>query len=87
MSELEIETTAPFPISQMVATVHAQLEPIQTRRALLESYRRESLWRTTIPALLSGSAMDVLELAYALRWAELDTHAEPVDEADQTDLL
>jgi hypothetical protein len=75
-----LESAAPGPARDLVAAVRAQLQPIRTRRALLDSYRRESLWRISIPALSSGSATEVLELAYAMRWAELEgetTGCEP----------
>ena len=66
-----------------VALVHAQLEPIQTREALIESYRREAICRIVIPALSSGSAVEVLELAYAMRWMELDDARIDADQSDQ----
>jgi hypothetical protein len=53
--------------------VLAQLEPIRSRVALVDSYRRESLCRLAAPANAAGSATEVLELAYALRWLGLES--------------
>jgi hypothetical protein len=52
--------------------VRAQLEPIRSRPALLDSYRRESLCRLASAATAPGSATEVLDFAYAMRWLELD---------------
>jgi len=66
----------------LIAMVHAQLAPISSRRALLDSYRRESLCRLASPEPNSGSAVEVLDIAYALRWAELAPEEIPSDSID-----
>jgi hypothetical protein len=68
-----MEFAAPPAMADRVDMVRAQLEPIRSRRALLDSYRRESLCRLAPAALASDSAAEVLELAYAMRWLELET--------------
>ena len=77
MATVDTECTAPPALADRVAMVRAQLEPIRTRRALLDSYRRESLCRLATTSLSSGSAAEVLELAYAMRWRELETETPP----------
>jgi hypothetical protein len=80
MSATETQTPSQPALSYRIALVRAQLAPIRTRRALLESYRRESLCRLASPIPNAGSALEVLDTAYALRWAELspdDGTAEP----------
>lgn len=72
MSALDAEFAAPPALADRVAMVRAQLEPIRSRRALLDSYRRESLYRLATTAQASGSAAEVLDLAYAMRWRELE---------------
>jgi hypothetical protein len=72
MPAVEANLAPPPAIADMVALVRAQLEPIGSRRALLDSYRRESLCRLAT-SLSAGSAAEVLEMAYALRWFELDS--------------
>jgi hypothetical protein len=84
MLALAMESVAPPALADRVALVRAQLEPIRSRPALLESYRRESLCRLATTDFAAGSAAEVLELAYAMRWLELETDP-PVE--DSTDLL
>jgi hypothetical protein len=72
MSTVDTEFAAPPALADRVAMVRAQLEPIRSRNALLDSYRRESLCRLASTPLASGSAAEVLDLAYALRWRELE---------------
>ena len=79
MSAVDTEFTAPPALADRVAMVRAQLEPIRSRRALLDSYRRESLYRLATTALASGSAAEVIELAYAMRWRELETETSIAD--------
>ena len=83
MSAVETEFAIPPALTDRIAMVRAQLEPIRSRHALLDSYRRESLCRlATTTALSSGSAAEVLEQAYAMRLFELETEtpaAEPLD--------
>jgi hypothetical protein len=55
-----------------IAAVRHQLEPIRSRRALIDSYLRESLCRLTISSSAAADAAEVLEAAYALRWLELE---------------
>lgn len=86
MSALTAFPAAPSALADRVARVRAQLEPIRSRRALLESYRRESLCRLATTAMAAGSAAEVLELAYAMRWAELEPEA-PETEADEGQTL
>lgn len=66
-------------LAQRIATVRAQLEPIRSRRALLDSYRRESLYRLASGTQASGSAADVLDMAYAMRWRDLEAEGSPGD--------
>ena len=79
MSALDTEFAAPPALADRVALVRAQLAPIRSRRALLDSYRRESLCRLATTALSAGSAAEVLELAYAMRWLELESEGSAVD--------
>ena len=76
MSAADLELKMPPSLADQVASVRAQLVPIHSRSSLLESYRRESLWRFAT-ALSAGSGAEALELAYALRWRELETEPEP----------
>lgn len=57
-------------VDERVALVRAQLSPIRSRSALLDSYERESLNLLSHGAT-PGSEVQILELAYALRWLEL----------------
>jgi hypothetical protein len=75
MAALDTEFAAPPALADRVAMVRAQLAPIRSRRALLDSYRRESLCRLACGSMASGSAAEVLEIAYAMRWLELETEA------------
>jgi hypothetical protein len=68
-----VELAAPPALADRVAQVRAQLAPIRSRRALLDSYRSESLFRLATTTSASGSAAEVLDLAYAMRWLELET--------------
>jgi hypothetical protein len=79
MSALDTEFAAPPALADRVALVRAQLAPIRSRRALLDSYRRESLCRLATTAQSPDSAAEVLELAYAMRWMELESEAPAVD--------
>ncbi len=79
MSTVDTEFTAPPALAERIAMVRAQLEPIRSRHALLDSYRRESLFRLATTNLASGSAAEVLDLAYALRWLELETETPSPD--------
>lgn len=58
-------------MTDRIALVRAQLAPIGSRRALLDSYRRESLCRLASPVQSAECDVEVLGIAYALRWAEL----------------
>jgi hypothetical protein len=73
MSALDMELAAPPALADRIALVRAQLAPIRSRRALLDSYRRESLCRLASPAQPVGSAAEILDLAYAMRWLELES--------------
>ncbi|MGA2513120.1 MAG: hypothetical protein ABSG37_05830 [Candidatus Limnocylindrales bacterium] len=79
MSEIDMEFAAPPALADRVAMVRAQLAPIRSRRALLDSYRRESLCRLATTATASGSAAEVLEMAYAMRWLELEIETPCAD--------
>jgi hypothetical protein len=81
MSPIEAQTPSRPAVAERVALVRAQLAPISSRRALLDSYRRESLCRLASPTQNGGSAGEVLDIAYALRWAELAPD-DPAMEAD-----
>jgi hypothetical protein len=78
MSPLELQLLPSQALGDRVAAVRAQLEPIKSRVALLDSYRRESLCRLAASDLATGSAEEVLELAYAMRWRELESNS-PAD--------
>jgi len=78
MSAVDTEFAAPPALADRVAMVRAQLAPIRSRHALLDSYRRESLCRLAPPAPVSGSAAEVLDIAYAMRWLELEADS-PTD--------
>jgi hypothetical protein len=82
MSAVELQLVAPQALGDRVALVRAQLEPIRSRVALLDSYRRESLCRLATTGLASGSAEEVLELAYAMRWRELAADPPAEDSVD-----
>ena len=79
MSAVDTESAAQPAMSDRLAMIRAQLEPIRSRRALLDSYRRESLCRLATTAQASDSAAEVLDLAYALRWLELEADATAGD--------
>jgi hypothetical protein len=79
MSPIEAQTSSRPVVAERVALVRAQLAPISSRRALLDSYRRESLCRLASPVPNGGSAVEVLDIAYALRWAELAPEEGPTD--------
>ena len=79
MSALDTEYATPPALADRIAMVRAQLAPIRSRRALLDSYRRESLCRLAGPAQAAGSAAEVLDVAYAMRWLELESEM-PVGE-------
>jgi len=81
MSPIEAQTSSRPVVAERVALVRAQLAPISSRRALLDSYRRESLCRLASPTQNGGSAVEVLDIAYALRWAELAPD-DPAMDAD-----
>jgi hypothetical protein len=72
MAAVDTEIAAQPALSDRIAMIRAQLEPIRSRRALLDSYQRESLCRLATTAQAAGSAAEVLDLAYALRWLELE---------------
>jgi hypothetical protein len=81
MSPIEAQTSSRLVVAERVALVRAQLAPISSRRALLDSYRRESLCRLASPTQDGGSAVEVLDIAYALRWTELAPD-DPAMDAD-----
>ncbi len=69
------ETPAPVETGSLavyVADVCAQLAPIRSRTALLDSYRREAL-NVLLPTELAPQDPETvgLEIAYMLRWLEL----------------
>jgi len=53
MAALDTEFAAPPALADRVAMVRAQLAPIRSRRALLDSYRRESLCRLACGSMAS----------------------------------
>ena len=81
MSAVDTESVAEPALADRIAMVRAQLEPIRSRHALLDSYRRESLCRLATTTLASGSASEVLDLAYAMRWLELEAENPVIDPA------
>lgn len=82
MSPFEMQLVTRQALGDRVALVRAQLEPIRSRVALLDSYRRESLCRLATTGLAAGSAEEVLELAYAMRWRELAADSPAEDSVD-----
>lgn len=79
MPAIDVDASTRSAFASRVALVQAQLAPITTRRALLDSYRRESLCRLAGSPTCPDSTLDVLEMAYALRWAELDVESPGPD--------
>jgi len=77
MSAVDTEFATRPALADRIAMVRAQLEPIRSRRALLDSYRRESLCRLADTTQASDSAAEVLDLAYAMRWLELEDTSGP----------
>jgi len=75
MTALDTEHATPPALADRIALVRAQLAPIRSRTALLDSYRRESLCRLASPAQASDSAAEILDVAYAIRWLELEPEA------------
>jgi hypothetical protein len=75
MPAIDTDVSTRSAFADRVALVQAQLAPISTRSALLDSYRRESLCRLAGSPTCPDSTLDVLEMAYALRWAELEFEA------------
>lgn len=73
MTAPDTEYAMPPALADRIAMVRAQLAPIRSRRALLDSYRRESLCRLAGPAQAASSAAEVLDVAYAMRWLELES--------------
>ena len=71
MSAIEAQVEPKPALASRIALVRAQLAPIRSRQALLDSYRRESLYRLASPASDSESAFEILDIAYALCWADL----------------
>jgi len=82
MPPVGLQLVTPQALGDRVALVRVQLEPIRSRVALLDSYRRESLCRLATTGLAAGSAEEVLELAYAMRWRELESDSSAEDSAD-----
>jgi len=82
MAVFDAETVPEPGLAERIALVRNQLAPIKSRRALIDSYRRESLCRLAGAGQPADSAAEVLDMAYALRWAELQ--AEPDQFADDT---
>ena len=82
MPAVALEQVAPPALADRVALVRAQLEPIRSRPALVESFRRESLCRLATTDFAVGSAAEVLELAYAMRWLELAPDSPAEDSID-----
>ena len=58
-------------LADSIAAVRHQLGPIASRRALMDSYLRESLCRLAISSPSAADAAEALETAYAMRWLEL----------------
>jgi hypothetical protein len=75
MHAVDTEAAAAPAFADLVAHYRAQLAPISSRRALLESYRSQSLSRLATAPPAAGSAAEALDLAYAMRWIELGTDA------------
>ncbi len=63
--------TIDWDIAARIAAVRAQLQPIPSRSALLDSYRRESICRMAPVEALDTAVASVIEIAYSLRWSEL----------------
>jgi hypothetical protein len=76
-AELEFAAT-PAPVD-IVAGVRAELNRITDRAVLLESYRRESLGRLATSFDHADYESVALDLAYALRWLELNEGGDSED--------
>ena len=65
------------PDDRDVTVVLEHLVPIRTRAALAHSYAREGrrLLAAAAQPHASGETIDALDLAYALRWLQLDDPA------------
>ena len=72
----ELEFPAPPTPAEIVAGVQAELGRITNRAALLDSYRRESLGRLATSSDSADYETVALDLAYSLRWLELNEEAD-----------
>ncbi|MGK2850674.1 MAG: hypothetical protein ACSLFN_07175 [Candidatus Limnocylindrales bacterium] len=75
--------TAAF--QRRVASVHRQLAPVVSRAALADSYGREAAKRLVRSRAVGRRSVTALQVAYALRWLELDGSVS--DALSWTDLL
>jgi len=76
-----VETGAVAPrwrrpgFGRAVDEIRAQLAPIELRATLVASFEREAARRSAV----RGASADPLDLAYAVRWLELDpTRPRPI---------
>ena len=60
-----------YPFGQEVDRTRGQLAPIQSRSALLDSFRREASVAATRGAVEAGLPPGPVRVAYAIRWLEL----------------
>jgi hypothetical protein len=73
----ELEFSAQATPAEIVAGVRAELSLITDRATLLDSYRRESLGRLASSLDRADYETAALDLAYALRWLELNAEVAP----------
>jgi len=60
-----------YPFGQEVDRTRHQLAPLQSRSALLDSFRREASVAATRGAVEAGLPPGPVRVAYAIRWLEL----------------
>jgi hypothetical protein len=60
-----------YPFGQEVDRTRGQLAPLQSRSALLDSFRREASVAATRGAVEAGLPPGPIRVAYAIRWLEL----------------
>lgn len=83
MSPIDTRSRGASALAESIAIVRHQLEPIRSRRALIDSFRRESLCRLAVSSACPAYATEALETAYAMRWLELGGSVPfPGDERD-----
>ncbi|HEX7591807.1 MAG TPA: hypothetical protein VF375_07635 [Candidatus Limnocylindrales bacterium] len=77
MYAAELDFPAPPTPADLLAGVRAQVNKITNRAALLDSYRRESLGRLATSLDRTDYETVAMDLAYGLRWLELNEEEVP----------